>query len=72
MEWKIRMDLLQYAGRGVTPLSLDPVKAYKPNDESGKTLNGENPSQDSRKRHKKMTYLANACILKMSSRDCTT
>ncbi|KAK3325284.1 hypothetical protein B0H66DRAFT_529330 [Apodospora peruviana] len=30
LEWKIRMDLLQYAGRVVPPLELDKIAAYEP------------------------------------------
>jgi hypothetical protein len=35
LEWKIRMDLLQYAARGVPPLSLDTISSYKPKKPSG-------------------------------------
>ena len=30
LEWKIRMDLLQYAGRGVPELSIDKLAGYQP------------------------------------------
>ncbi|KAL0934789.1 Oxidoreductase AflY 1 [Colletotrichum truncatum] len=30
LEWKIRMDLLQYAARGCPPISLDGIKTYEP------------------------------------------
>lgn len=30
LEWKIRMDLIQYAGRGCPPLSLDNITSYTP------------------------------------------
>ncbi|KAK1766177.1 HypA protein [Phialemonium atrogriseum] len=36
LEWKIRMDLVQYAARAVPPLSLDSITLYRPRDESGK------------------------------------
>lgn len=29
LEWKIRMDLIQYAARGVPPLSLEKISGYK-------------------------------------------
>lgn len=30
LEWKIRYDILQYAGRGAPDLHLDKIKAYQP------------------------------------------
>lgn len=30
LEWKIRMDLAQYAARAVPPMSIDRIAAYKP------------------------------------------
>lgn len=32
LEWKIRMDLMEYAARGCPPLSLDSITSYKPKD----------------------------------------
>lgn len=37
LEWKIRMDLLEYAGRACPPLSTDGIESYKPKDKSEKT-----------------------------------
>ncbi|KAB5531219.1 hypothetical protein GE09DRAFT_1063959 [Coniochaeta sp. 2T2.1] len=37
LEWKIRLDLLQYAGRACPPLNLDKIKAYKPKEKPQKT-----------------------------------
>ncbi|KAI5924655.1 hypothetical protein F4810DRAFT_662673 [Camillea tinctor] len=33
LEWKIRLDLIQYAARGCPPLSLDSITSYVPRDE---------------------------------------
>lgn len=39
LEYKIRMDLVQYAARGCPPLRLEDVKSYKPKDkDEGKDL----------------------------------
>ncbi|KAJ0308329.1 hypothetical protein COL5a_000768 [Colletotrichum fioriniae] len=39
LEYKIRMDLVQYAARGCPPLRLDDVKSYRPKDkDEGKDL----------------------------------
>ena len=41
LEWKIRMDLLQYAARGVPELEVDKLKGYKPRKpELGGSLEG--------------------------------
>ncbi|KAL1860327.1 hypothetical protein VTK73DRAFT_7380 [Phialemonium thermophilum] len=37
LEWKIRLDLIQYAARACPPLDPEPIKSYKPKDPSGKT-----------------------------------
>ncbi|KAK3359739.1 hypothetical protein B0T25DRAFT_564723 [Lasiosphaeria hispida] len=37
LEWKIRMDLIQYAARAVPPLSLDKIASYQPKTNSAKT-----------------------------------
>lgn len=34
LEWKIRMDVVQYIARGCPPLDLDPVRNYTPKDET--------------------------------------
>jgi Questin oxidase-like len=42
LEWKIRMDLLQYAARGVPELGMDKLTGYKPKDEKeGEGIQGE-------------------------------
>jgi len=41
LEWKIRMDLLQYAARGVPPLSLDKVASYQAKKPSQSTVDQE-------------------------------
>jgi hypothetical protein len=43
LEWKIRMDLMQYAARGCPPLSVDKISSYKPKDDSGKSALGQSP-----------------------------
>jgi len=35
LEWKIRMDILQYTARGSPPLSLDRITGYKPQSKGG-------------------------------------
>ncbi|KAK5656110.1 hypothetical protein OQA88_4870 [Cercophora sp. LCS_1] len=35
LEWKIRMDLIEYAARGVPPLSVEKIAGYKPGREKG-------------------------------------
>jgi len=32
LEWKIRLDLIQYAARACPPLSLNNITSYKPKD----------------------------------------
>ena len=42
LEWKIRMDLLQYAARGVPELSLEKLAAYQPRKpQAGGSLEGK-------------------------------
>lgn len=42
LEWKIRMDLVQYAARGVPELGLDKLREYKPRSpRDGESLQGE-------------------------------
>lgn len=39
LEYKIRMDLVQYAARGCPALSVDEIKSYRPKDkDQGKAL----------------------------------
>jgi hypothetical protein len=41
LEWKIRMDLLQYAARGVPELSIDKLAGYQPRKpDAGESLAG--------------------------------
>jgi hypothetical protein len=41
MEWKIRMDLLQYAARGVPELSVEKLASYQPKKpDAGGSLRG--------------------------------
>jgi hypothetical protein len=45
LEWKIRMDLLQYAARGVPELSLEKLAAYQPRKpQAGGSLEGKTDS----------------------------
>ncbi|KAI1205932.1 uncharacterized protein F4807DRAFT_441007 [Annulohypoxylon truncatum] len=39
LEWKIRMDLVQYAARGCPPLSLDNIASYTPKDNKPGSVN---------------------------------
>lgn len=42
LEWKIRMDLIEYAARGAPELSAGKLAAYKPRKpDAGKSLAGE-------------------------------
>ncbi|KAI1079313.1 hypothetical protein F5B20DRAFT_544477 [Whalleya microplaca] len=40
LEWKIRLDIVQYAERGCPPLSLDRLAAYVPKDKNSDPLTG--------------------------------
>lgn len=40
LEWKIRYDLIQYAGRAVPALPLDELKAYQPKETAKGPLSG--------------------------------
>jgi hypothetical protein len=44
LQWKIRMDLMQYAARACPPLSVDRIASYKPKDPSGKSAHGRSSS----------------------------
>ncbi|KAI1103062.1 hypothetical protein F4804DRAFT_333649 [Jackrogersella minutella] len=39
LEWKIRMDLVQYAARACPPLSLDHISSYIPRDKKSNSVN---------------------------------
>lgn len=41
LEWKIRLDILQYAVRGTPDLPLDAIKAYEPENPATASLAGE-------------------------------
>jgi hypothetical protein len=38
LEWKIRMDLAQYAARAVPPVSIDSIAAYRPKNGGGEPI----------------------------------
>lgn len=45
LEWKIRYDLIQYAGRAVPALPLDKLKAYQPKKTMDSSLSGKTPRE---------------------------
>lgn len=56
MDWKIRYDLLQYAGRGVPALPLDELKAYQPKKALSSPLPGKKDSCAS-------NFFKNQCLI---------
>jgi hypothetical protein len=44
LEWKIRMDLMQYAARACPPLSVEKIASYKPEDPLGNSAHGRSSS----------------------------
>lgn len=41
LEWKIRMDIVQYVARGCPQLSVDKIADYVPKDKDAKPATGE-------------------------------
>jgi hypothetical protein len=47
IEWKIRMDLAQYAARRCPPISMDKISAYQPKNDNGSSPSGASPGPPS-------------------------